>query len=186
MNRIVPVSIAVFLLASGSIGAETIAIYAEQGRFTFKDVAEGLLRLDGRTGQVSLCSRRPAGWACEAVADDRITLETEIGRLQGENAKLRQELVAHGLPLPEGTRPDQHGGKTGDLKLPSDADLDRVMAFLDKVWRRLIDMVQNIQRDQNNGLRDKTIERKEMPRRDPERMKLNGDRRDSAGVPRGS
>src|SRR5206468_12569271 len=73
------------------------------GRFTFHRADDGFLRLDGRSGQVSLCQRRSAGWECQAVPDERAALEGEIARLQSDNANLKRELLAHNLPLPNGT-----------------------------------------------------------------------------------
>jgi hypothetical protein len=61
-------------------------------------VADGVLWLDTRTGQISQCSRSGVGWACKVVPDERSALETEIARLQGENATLKKELLARGLP----------------------------------------------------------------------------------------
>ena len=46
-----------------------------------------MLRLDTRTGQVSLCAKQSAGWACNAVPDERNALENEITRLQRENGR---------------------------------------------------------------------------------------------------
>jgi hypothetical protein len=34
-----------------------------------------------------------------------------------------------------------------DLKLPSNADIDRMMAAVEKVWRRLVDMLVGLQKD---------------------------------------
>jgi hypothetical protein len=51
---------------------------ANDGRFSFHRVEDGYLRLDGRTGQVSLCAQRPEGWACEVVADDGRLTEAQI------------------------------------------------------------------------------------------------------------
>src|SRR5262245_53010210 len=75
------------------------------GRFTLHRTDEGFLRLDGRSGQVSLCLKRSAGWECQAVPDERSALEGEIARLQADNAQLKRELLAHNLPLPGGMRP---------------------------------------------------------------------------------
>jgi hypothetical protein len=63
-------------------------------RYTFHRVDDGYVRLDGRTGQVSMCAQRSVGWACQAIPDERAALEAEIARLQGESAALKKELIA--------------------------------------------------------------------------------------------
>ena len=40
---------------------------SENGRYSFNPMADGMLRLDTRTGQVSRCSRSDAGWACNVA-----------------------------------------------------------------------------------------------------------------------
>jgi hypothetical protein len=105
----------------------------ENGRYSMSPVADGVLRLDTRTGQVSLCRQKSDSWICEATADDRAAYEKEIGRLQSKVVGLEAEL---------GRRP---GG--GDLKLPSDADVDRVMKFFETVFRRFIGMIEGLQRE---------------------------------------
>jgi len=49
---------------------------AKNGRYSFNPVADGVLRFDARTGQVSQCSHSDAGWACKVVPDERSALET--------------------------------------------------------------------------------------------------------------
>ena len=122
----------------------------DDNRFSLNRAGEdGYVRLDARTGNVSLCTRQPAGWACHVVPDERTALETEIGRLQRENALLKKELLAHNLPLPGLVNPDPAPVKPEQprLQLPSDADLDKVMSFLEKAWRRLIETIGNLQKD---------------------------------------
>ena len=115
------------------------------GRFTLYRTDEGFLRLDGRSGQVSLCLKRSVGWECQAVPDERSALEGEIARLQVDNANLKRELLAHNLPLPGGGRPDVSGRE--ELQLPSDAELNRMMSFIEKVWKRMVEMVVTTQKD---------------------------------------
>jgi hypothetical protein len=132
------------LAASAVASAQTAMPDSENGRYNFNPVADGVLRLDTRTGQVSHCSRNDAGWACKVVPDERSAMETEIARLQGENATLKKELLTRGLPLPGAP-----GAKPGEpeLKLPSDAEVDKVISFLEKVWRRLVEMGRNGQKE---------------------------------------
>jgi hypothetical protein len=122
---------------------------SDDARYTFNRADDGYLRLDGRTGQVSICSRRPVGWACQAVPDERTALEAEIARLQGENVTLKKELIARNLPLPGSVKPEPPTAKPGEprLQLPSDAELNKMMTFIEKVWRRLVEMIVTMQRD---------------------------------------
>src|ERR1700733_13911724 len=76
------------------------------GRYMFSKVAEGFLRLDTQTGEVSVCSQRTVGWACQAAPEERTVLENEVARLRTDNAALKKEMLARGLPLPAGTMPD--------------------------------------------------------------------------------
>jgi hypothetical protein len=121
----------------------------EDSRYTFNRADDGYLRLDGRTGQVSICSRRTVGWACQLVPDERSALEAEIARLQGENVALKKDLLARNLPLPGTVKPEPPAPKPDEprLQLPSDADLNKVVTFIEKVWRRLVDMIVNLQKD---------------------------------------
>ena len=136
------IAIAILGTFSGTLAQSTLPD-TENGRYSFRQMGEELLRLDSRTGQLSTCSKRTVGWACQIAPDERTVLENEISRLQGENAELKKNSVA-ALPAPEAARPKPDEPA---LKLPSDAELDRVMSFFEKVWRRLIEMVNNVQRE---------------------------------------
>lgn len=148
-----------FVLGGLLIAAATLAASAQaqngppdtdDGRYSFNRVEDGFLRLDTRTGQVSLCSRRNVGWACHPIPDERVALENEIARLQGDNAALKKDMLARGLPLPGAMKAEPQASiKIPDveLKLPSNADIDRMMTFVEKMWRRLVQMIENLQKD---------------------------------------
>ena len=158
MTRFAALTVAAFAGLGIPASAQDVPPPAgEDGRYTFHRVQDTFVRLDGRTGQVALCGRNTAGWTCQLVPDERTALEGEIGRLQNDNAALKKELLARGLALPGGVQPDatppvakgpeKEKSPERDLRLPSDADLDRVKSFLEDVWRRLVEMIANLQRD---------------------------------------
>jgi hypothetical protein len=133
----------------------------ENGRYALSPIADGVLRLDTRTGAVSTCSNSGVGWACYAVPDERAAFDSEIGRLQAENEKLKAQLAGQGgtvtgkvdeaLPKSDPLKKPEpkvaEGERKIEIPLPSDRDMDRMMAFLEKAWRRLIEMANRVQKD---------------------------------------
>ena len=134
----------------------------ENGRYTLSPIADGVLRLDTRTGAVSTCSNSGAGWACYAVPDERAALDAEIGRLQADNARLKAQLadrdapvagkIEEALPKSDPLRKPEpprlaEGERKIEIPLPSDRDLDRMMTFLERAWRRLVEMANRMQKD---------------------------------------
>src|SRR5439155_26789722 len=75
---------------------------SENGRYSFSPVPDGTLRLDTRTGAVSLCANKEAGWACNTAPHERQAQENEIARLQRENGAVKKDMLARGRPLPWG------------------------------------------------------------------------------------
>lgn len=126
-------------------------------RFSFERSKDGFLRLDRETGQVAYCSGRAVGWACEAVPEERTALEKEIARLQDEVAGLRREIAALREPPPPPRPPaelvprppEKDSDKSGDLtiKLPTQEDIDRATAALQRAWERVVDMIGNLKND---------------------------------------
>jgi septal ring factor EnvC (AmiA/AmiB activator) len=148
---------------------------AENGRYALSPVADGVLRLDTRTGAVSTCSNSGAGWACYTVPDERAALDVEIGRLQADNEKSKTELesskaeleklkaelaarepaftgkIDEALPKTDSLKKAEpkiaEGERHIEIPLPSDRDMDRVMSFLEQAWRRLVEMANRMQKD---------------------------------------
>ncbi len=149
MVRMVLFITAALVLAGVAAFAQGAPAEGDDTRYTFNRADDGYLRLDGRTGQVSICTRRQVGWACQAVPDERTALEAEIARLQGENVTLKKELIARNLPLPGTLKPEPPAGKPDEprVQLPDDAELNKVMNFMEKVWRRLVEMIVTLQKD---------------------------------------
>jgi septal ring factor EnvC (AmiA/AmiB activator) len=168
---------------------------SENGRYTFAPTADGVLRLDTRTGSLASCHNRIAGWSCYAVPDERAALDAEIGKLQRENSQLKDTLArfreeqarfdrdiaalkeahlrldaermklqneldrrAQEQPKIDAPLAKEDAQKKGvareagrsnriELQLPDDREIERVVSFLERAWKRLIDMADRVQRD---------------------------------------
>jgi len=147
-SKAIAAVIAVLLVSASAFAEDAAAPETAQPRYSFYRVADGFLRLDTQTGEVALCSRQPVGWACLAAPEDRAVIENEIARLRKENAALKQDLLSRGLPLPPGTTPEaptNGNGKELTLRVPNNADLNRVMAFVGHIWHRLVEAIANAQ-----------------------------------------
>jgi hypothetical protein len=158
--RTIVAAVALVGLGGGGVAAQSMPD-TENGRYTLSPAADGMIRLDTRTGVVSTCSNGGAGWACHAVPDERAALDTEIGRLQAENDRLKLQLAERdrvgakkteeALPKSDSLRKADpkvaEGERKLEIPLPSDQDMDRMMSFVERAWRRLIDMANRLQKD---------------------------------------
>jgi hypothetical protein len=157
------IAAAAVMLSLGGIGIATAQPMpdTENGRYALSPVADGVIRLDTRSGAISTCSNNDNGWACYAAPDERAALDAEIGRLQADNEKLKAQLAAReptvtgkiDEPLPKTDSLKKPEPKVADgerkieIPLPSDRDMDRVMSFLEQAWRRLVEMANRMQKD---------------------------------------
>ena len=127
------------------------------GRFSFNRVDDGFLRLNNQTGQVAYCSPHAVGWACQTVPEDHAALEKEIARLREEVASLKAQVAALHEPPPPRPPADLTPPPTTQTPPPKAekdqdtaklrADLERARLAFENAWRRLVDMIINLQKD---------------------------------------
>lgn len=121
-----------FLLGSAIILVLALSLMAGEGyaaetsvRYTMTPAGDGALRLDTQTGEVSHCTQKSSGWACELAADDRSAYEREIMHLEKRLARL--EASKNG------------GGSKNDL--PTDEELDEAFGFFDSLMGRFLGFI---------------------------------------------
>jgi hypothetical protein len=138
---------------------------ADNQRYAFHRIEGGFVRLNLHTGELASCIPKEADWTCTPGREERAALDGEILRLQRDNAVLKNVLLERGVPLPEGMAPNPPTGtarRDADEPIPRppqtvppsaaalsppDDKLDRVMTAVETGWRRLVEMVVNLQRD---------------------------------------
>ncbi|MBL8590181.1 MAG: hypothetical protein JNK46_16730 [Methylobacteriaceae bacterium] len=110
------------LLAAAPAAAQTAEPPAsDNGRYAMTPTADGFLRLDTRSGKVSLCTTRDGAAQCRAAADEREAWEREIADLRRQVAELK-------------------AGRTGSgptLRLPNEQEVDQALGVMERILRRL-------------------------------------------------
>ena len=133
------------------VRAASAAEGSDTGRFSLMPYEDGLLRLDSRTGGISLCSIDAGVLTCRAGADERSALEAEIDRLSRENATLRDKV---GSPAPDASpapapAPDTPQGTLPDAprlrgdRGPADADVDHALDLAERFMRRMMKIMRD-------------------------------------------
>ncbi len=131
-------------------------------RFEMQQTNKGLVRLDTRTGIVSLCATRAEKLVCQPALDGIMVYEEEITRLETENNKMRKELrrISEALATlaedadiaaikPEAsldlsiTRPQKEGW-FGDYE---EQKLEDALEFTENAMRRFFSVVEKMKDD---------------------------------------
>jgi predicted RNase H-like nuclease (RuvC/YqgF family) len=122
------------LLLLGLLAAPSAALSEETGRFVLKEADQNtFIRLDTATGAVAHCASKAGEWSCKTLSDDRKQLHDEIAALKKENAELKSRL-------------SQADAKEESLLvLPSDKDIDRVMALFEKYFERFLSFIRQLE-----------------------------------------
>jgi hypothetical protein len=159
------VAVALTALMFSAEARAQAALDADNGRFTLSPVADGFLRLDTRTGAVSTCVNKD-GWICRLVPDERAALDVEIGRLLADNKRLTDELARRDTvsgkteaPLAkEDSRKSAQAAPEGKaspdkkVELQLSPEHEKLLALMDRVWDRLIEMALRLQKRLSEGI----------------------------------
>src|SRR6185295_1847747 len=128
----------VFCVGAGPDGEE------RAGRFAMTPVEGGFLRMDTQTGAVSLCQRSGPKWSCEAVSDDRGTLQREIDRLSAENRALQEQ-----LDRADPAGKDRRADRGSKFQMPSDEDVDRALTYMQRMMRLFKEKMRELDSDKD-------------------------------------
>ncbi len=102
----------------------------ENGRYSMTPADGGFLRLDTRTGAVSLCKVENGAAFCRAATEERAALQGEIDRLVTQNETLKKQ-------------------QTGSSSLPSRQDFDRALDYAEQFMRRMMRIMRDEEPDKN-------------------------------------
>ena len=134
----------------------------DSARYSFHRVGEGFVRLDLRTGELVAVRLGRHRLVLQARARRACGAGGEIARLQRENAALKKALLSKGIELPPGAiaeapspaRRRASSAGEGARCYAAAAEISercrprpRHRLHVKKVWRKLVDMMVDLQRD---------------------------------------
>lgn len=118
-----------------------------EGRYRMEKTESGFVRLDTVTGEVSLCRETDGQIACRMAADERAAFERELELLDHRVEALEKAAAA----APADAKP----------RLPSDEEIDRTMSVMERMMRRFMGIVKNLE----GGEEETTPETDAMPQK---------------------
>ena len=136
---------------AAALAAPATAEAPRPDRYELKAADGGFLRLDRETGATAFCTLSGDGYACRPASDGPAASSPEIDRLKERVAVLEATVktLSSGLPpAPVLPKDDSLVETDPTLKLPSDADVDRALSFVEKALRRFKRFADEMERPQ--------------------------------------
>lgn len=119
--------VAPVLAASGAVAQET-------GRYRLEQTETGYVRLDTKTGAISVCTEQSQGqMICKMATEDREAYENDLADLQDRVKVLEDRLAAI----------DQKGSGNKASGLPSEQEFERSMSYMERFMRRFMDIAKS-------------------------------------------
>ncbi|SMH38812.1 hypothetical protein [Mesorhizobium australicum] len=122
-------------LAAFALAATIPAAVAQEAetRYTLEKTPDGYVRMDNRTGEMSVCTERAGQLVCRLAADERSAWQGEIDRLTRRLDEVEKRLGAlEGSPTPQ-------------TALPSEEQFEQSLTFMERFFRRFIDIVKDLE-----------------------------------------
>lgn len=130
--RILPAA-AICLVVLASQGARA----QEPGRYSLERTADGYVRMDRRTGAMSVCNEASGQLVCRVAADERKAYEDGIAALEERLATVEKRLDAL-----------EGAGKRPSIELPDQQDFERTMGYVERFFRRFMDMMRDFEKEE--------------------------------------
>ncbi len=119
--------------------AASVAAAADGPRYTMEKSATGYVRMDTRTGEMSICEERSGQLVCKLAADERSAFQTDIERLEARVESLDARVAE--LERRSPAAPPESG-------LPSEEEFNRTMSYMERFFRGFAGIVKELQEDE--------------------------------------
>lgn len=109
----------------------------------------GFVRLDTETGTMSYCTTKDSNWQCKPIAEDHSKLAEENRLLREELAKLKADLKELEHLIQPKDR-NEYSESRKSLQLPSEEDVDKALTYIQRIFRKFKDKLQELEKEADN------------------------------------
>ncbi|RST87086.1 hypothetical protein EJC49_07405 [Aquibium carbonis] len=113
--------------------AATAGAPAQEERYAIERTQDGYVRLDTRTGQMSSCSEQAGQLVCRLAVDERDAFQDDLDTLAARLSAVEERLSAlEGAPA---------------TALPGEEEFEQSLSYMERFFRRFMDIVKEFDRD---------------------------------------
>lgn len=139
MRRIPLVAALAALFAAGGATA------ADTGNFRLEKSANGYVRMDTRTGQMSICEEKWGELVCRMAADERTAVQDELERLQTEIGELESRLAGLAALQDRVAKLENSLAARIEKTLPTEEEFNKTMSYMERFFRGFIGIVKELE-----------------------------------------
>ncbi|ATU92779.1 hypothetical protein [Phyllobacterium zundukense] len=124
-----------FALAAASLWS-CAAMAQETTTYTLEKTDNGYVRMNNKTGEMSICQEKSGQLICKLAAEERAAYEEDIADLKTRVAKLEETVASMGK-IPPVVRD----------ALPSDEEFEKGLSYMEKFMRRFMGIAREFGND---------------------------------------
>lgn len=128
------IALAAVLVSQAANGA-----HAADERYQLEKSDHGYIRMDTKTGAMSICEEQGGQLVCKLAADERDAYQEQIEHLENAVKALEKRVTALERNLPAVQVP----------ALPSEEEFEKGMNYMERFFRRFMGIVKDLEKDEN-------------------------------------
>lgn len=117
------------------------AMAQDTDRYTMEKSDNGYVRMDRKTGEMSICEERSGQLVCKLAADERSAFQDEVDRLQDRLSGLEKRVAE--IETASRLNPN--------ALLPDEESFEKSLGYMERFFRRFMDIVKDFDQDWRKG-----------------------------------
>lgn len=117
------------------------AMAQDTDRYTMEKSDNGYVRMDRKTGEMSICEERSGQLVCKLAADERSAFQDEVDRLQDRLSGLEKRVAE--IETASRLNPN--------ALLPDEESFEKSLGYMERFFRRFMDIVKDLDQDWRQG-----------------------------------